>query len=135
MGLPRAPTIKAAVNEVCECIDVHMTEGGCGWLAAVIKIKKSKPEDPLNAIQAALAGHKSMKMVTIVDEDIDIGDPVRVEWAMMTRWQPDTDTIILSNQKGSSLDPSRDSDGLTSKIGYDATIPWGVNHDGFVSVQ
>ena len=25
-----------------------------------------------------------MKMVTIVDEDIDITDPVRVEWAMMT---------------------------------------------------
>ena len=31
-----------------------------------------------------------MKMVTVVDEDIDIGDPVRVEWAMVTRWQPDT---------------------------------------------
>ena len=40
-----------------------------------------------------------MKMVTIVDEDIDITDPVRVEWAMMTRWQPDSDSIILSNQK------------------------------------
>ena len=135
MGLPRAPTIKSAVNEVCECLDVHMTEGGCGWLAAVIKIRKSKPEDPLNAIEAALAGHRSMKMVTIVDEDIDIGDPVRVEWAMVTRWQPDTDTIILSNQKGSSLDPSRDSDGLTSKVGFDATLPWGVKHDGFMSVQ
>ena len=135
MGLPRAPTIKEAVNEVCECLDVHMTEGGCGWLAAVIKIKKSKPEDPFNAIQAALAGHRSMKMVTIVDEDIDIGDPVRVEWAMVTRWQPDKDTIILSNQKGSSLDPSRDADGLTSKVGFDATLPWGVDHDGFMSVQ
>ena len=52
-----------------------------------------------------LAGHRSMKMVTVVDEDIDIGDPVRVEWAMVTRWQPDTDTVILSNQKGSSLGP------------------------------
>ena len=54
---------------------------------------------------------------------------------MVTRWQPDTDTIILSNQKGSSLDPSRDSDGLTSKVGFDATLPWGVDHDGFMSVQ
>ena len=40
MGLPRAPTIKSAVSEVCECLDVHMTEGGCGWLAAVVKIRK-----------------------------------------------------------------------------------------------
>ena len=135
MGLPRAPTIKAAVSEVVECSDVHMTEGGCGWLGAVLKINKKHPDDGMRAIEAAFAGHKSMKIVTVVDEDIDITDPVRVEWAMMTRWQPDKDTLILSNQRGSSLDPSRYSDGKTSKIGYDATIDFGVERDGFMSVQ
>ena len=135
MGLPRAPTIKAAVNEVVNCVDVHMTEGGCGWLGAVLKIKKENAEDGMKAIEAAFAGHKSMKIVTVVDEDIDITDPVRVEWAMMTRWQPDKDTIILSNQRGSSLDPSRYDDGKTSKIGYDATIDFGVEREGFMSVQ
>ena len=135
MGLPRAPTIKAAVNEVVNCVDVHMTEGGCGWLGAVLKIKKENAEDGMKAIEAAFAGHKSMKIVTVVDEDIDITDPVRVEWAMMTRWQPDKDTIILSNQRGSSLDPSRYDDGKTSKIGYDATIDYGVEREGFMSVQ
>ena len=135
MGLPRAPTIKAAVNEVVNCVDVHMTEGGCGWLGAVLKIKKENAEDGMKAIEAAFAGHKSMKIVTVVDEDIDITDPVRVEWAMMTRWQPDKDTIILSNQRGSSLDPSRYDDGKTSKIGYDATIDFGFEREGFMSVQ
>ena len=135
MGLPRAPTIKAAVNEVVNCVDVHMTEGGCGWLGAVLKIKKENHDDGMKAIEAAFAGHKSMKIVTVVDEDIDITDPVRVEWAMMTRWQPDKDTIILSNQRGSSLDPSRYDDGKTSKIGYDATIDFGVDREGFMSVQ
>ena len=135
MGLPRAPTIKAAVNNVVECTDVHMTEGGCGWLGAVLKIKKKHADDGMKAIQAAFDGHKSMKMVTVVDQDIDITDPVRVEWAMMTRWQPDKDTLILSNQKGSSLDPSRYDDGNTSKIGYDATIDFGVDKEGFMSVQ
>ncbi|MBL6742885.1 MAG: UbiD family decarboxylase [Candidatus Poseidonia sp.] len=135
MGLPRAPTIKAAVNEVVNCIDVHMTEGGCGWLGAVLKIKKENHDDGMKAIEAAFAGHKSMKIVTVVDEDIDITDPVRVEWAMMTRWQPDKDTIILSNQRGSSLDPSRYEDGKTSKIGFDATIDFGVEREGFMSVQ
>ena len=72
---------------------------------------------------------------TVVDEDIDITDPVRVEWAMMTRWQPDSDSIILSNQKGSSLDPSRLENGKTAKIGIDATIPWGYDRSGFMSVQ
>ena len=135
MGLPRAPTIKAAVNEVVECLDVHMTEGGCGWLGAVLKIHKKNADDGMKAIKAAFDGHKSMKIVTVVDEDIDITDPVRVEWAMMTRWQPDKDTLILSDQRGSSLDPSRYENGRTSKIGYDATIEFGVNRDGFMSVQ
>lgn len=135
MGLPRAPTIKAAVNQVVDCVDVHMTEGGCGWLGAVLKIRKANADDGMKAIQAAFDGHKSMKIVTVVDEDIDITDPVRVEWAMMTRWQPDKDTLILSDQRGSSLDPSRYDDGRTSKIGYDATIDFGVDREGFMSVQ
>jgi 2,5-furandicarboxylate decarboxylase 1 len=135
MGLPRSPTIKSAVNEVVECLDVHMTEGGCGWLSAVVKIKKVNQDDAVKAINAALAGHRSMKMVTIVDEDIDITDPVRVEWAMVTRWQPDVDTIILSNQKGSSLDPSRNEDATTSKVGFDATISLDKNPDDFHSVM
>ncbi|RJU91250.1 MAG: UbiD family decarboxylase [Candidatus Poseidoniales archaeon] len=135
MGLPRAPTIKDAVNQVVDCTDVHMTEGGCGWLAAVLKINKQQPDDGIKAIHAAFEGHKSMKIVTVVDQDIDITDPVRVEWAMMTRWQPDKDTVILSNQRGSSLDPSRYSDGKTSKIGYDATIDADADPAGFMSVQ
>ena len=101
----------------------------------MLKIRKKNPDDGMKAIQAAFDGHKSMKIVTVVDEDIDITDPVRVEWAMMTRWQPDKDTMILSNQRGSSLDPSRYEDGRTSKIGYDATIDFGVDRNGFMSVQ
>ena len=135
MGLPRAPTIKSAVSKVTQCHDVHMTEGGCGWLSAVVSITPNSPEDGQKAIVAALEGHRSMKMVTIVNEDIDVSDPVRVEWAMMTRWQPDSDTIILSGQKGSSLDPSRGDDGTTAKIGYDATLNPGVDMGPFTSVQ
>ena len=84
MGLPRAPTIKAAVSQVTQCHDVHMTEGGCGWLSAVVSITPNAPDEGQKAILAALDGHRSMKMVTIVNQDIDVADPVRVEWAMMT---------------------------------------------------
>ena len=135
MGLPRAPTIKTAVSEVTVCHDVHMTEGGCGWLSAVVSITPSTADDGRMAIDAALAGHRSMKMVTIVNRDIDVSDPVRVEWAMMTRWQPDRDTVILSDQKGSSLDPSRNPDGTTSKIGYDATLSPDTDPSPYISVQ
>ena len=134
MGLPRAPTIKAAVNAVVPCTDVYMTDGGSGWLSAVVAIEPQKEGDGLAAIHAALGGHGSMKQVTVVDTDIDCSNPVRVEWALMTRWQPDKDTVILSKQKGSSLDPSRDVDGLTSKIGIDATLPPGIDRKPYESV-
>ena len=135
MGLPRAPTIKAAVSKVTTCHDVHMTEGGCGWLSAVVSITPGTSEDGRKSIMAALDGHRSMKSVTIVNRDIDVSDPVRVEWALMTRWQPDDDTVILSGQKGSSLDPSRGLDGLTSKIGYDATLSPETDPAPYTSVQ
>jgi len=134
MGMPRAPTIKAAVSNVVHCTDVYLTEGGCGWLSSVVQIQPQNDRDGIKAIHAALDGHRSMKQVVVVDEDIDIADPSRVEWALMTRWQPDTDTVILSGQKGSSLDPSRNEDGTTSKIGMDATLPVGVNRGPYESV-
>ncbi|MEC7707082.1 MAG: UbiD family decarboxylase [Candidatus Thermoplasmatota archaeon] len=134
MGLPRAPTIKAAVNEVVPCTDVYLTDGGSGWLSAVVSIQPQNVGDGIKAIHAALNGHRSMKQVTIVDTDIDCSNPVRVEWALMTRWQPDEDTVILSGQKGSSLDPSRGEDGLTSKIGIDATLPPGIDRSPYESV-
>jgi UbiD family decarboxylase len=101
----------------------------------VVSITPNTPDDGRKAIIAALEGHRSMKSVTIVNQDIDVGNSVRVEWAMMTRWQPDKDTIILTGQKGSSLDPSRNEDGTTSKIGYDATLPPGVDPRPYTSVQ
>ena len=134
MGLPRAPSIKQAVNKVVDCVDVYLTEGGCGWLSAVVSIRPRTDNDGKVAITAALEGHPSMKQVIIVDDDIDISDPVRVEWAMMTRWQPDNDTVIISAQRGSSLDPSRGEDGLTSKVGFDATIPIDADRSDFTTV-
>ncbi len=134
MGLPRAPTIKTAVSEVVTCTDVYLTDGGSGWLSSVVQIIPKEIGDGMKAIQAALDGHKSMKQVIVVDEDIDVTSSSRVEWALMTRWQPDKDTLILSNQKGSSLDPSRSLDGTTSKIGIDATIEPGVDRSPFESV-
>ena len=134
MGMPRAPTIKNAVSEVVKCTDVYLTEGGCGWLSSVVQIEPEGPEDGFKAINAALDGHRSMKQVIIVDKDVDVTDPNRVEWALMTRWQPDKDTVILSNQKGSSLDPSREHDGATSKIGMDATVDPSLDRGPFESV-
>lgn len=124
MGMPREPTIWNEVSKVAECKGVNITPGGCSWLHAVVAIKKKGEEDGKRAIEAAFAGHKSLKHVVIVDDDIDIYSPASVEWAIATRVQADKDVMILSGQKGSSLDPSADPNTYaTAKMGIDATRP------------
>ncbi len=139
MGMPKEPTIFNEVNKVCQCKDVYITPGGCSWLHAVVQIKKLSPDDGKKAIDAAFEGHKSLKHCVVVDEDINIYDPADVEWAIATRYQADKNTIMLSNQPGSSLDPSGDlSEGkkaTTAKGGIDATAPLITTGKGFVKEQ
>lgn len=124
MGMPREPTIFTEVNKVCECKRVNITPGGCSWLHSVVSIKKKSEEDGKKAIEAAFAGHKSLKHVVIVDDDIDVDNPMEVEWAIATRVQADKDIVMKTKQKGSSLDPSADPYTYeTTKMGIDATKP------------
>jgi len=132
MGMPREPTIFREVNKVCECKDVLITPGGCSWLHAAVSIKKKNPDDGKKAIEAAFKGHKSMKHVFVVDDDINIHNPDEIEWAMATRFQGDKDMVVMEKQKGSSLDPSSNLEtGETTKIGFDLTIPSDRNPNGF----
>ena len=60
----------------------------------------------------------------MVDKDIDIYNPLEVEWAMATRFQGDRDLVIRERAPGSSLDPSADSGThLTTRLGFDLTAP------------
>ncbi|HEX9262206.1 MAG TPA: UbiD family decarboxylase [Candidatus Bathyarchaeia archaeon] len=139
MGMPKEPTIFNEVNKACDCKDVYITPGGCSWLHAVVKIKKHNADDGKKAITAAFEGHKSLKHCVVVDEDIDIYDPHDVEWAIATRFQADKNSVVLSNQSGSSLDPSGDltegKKATTSKAGLDATAPLIATGKGFKKEQ
>jgi len=80
-----------------------------------------------------------MKHVVIVDEDVDIFDPLAVEWAIATRFQGHKDLVIKPDQPGSSLDPSgKHEEGkktLTTKVGVDATIPSDVDKKNYEIVK
>jgi anhydromevalonate phosphate decarboxylase len=127
MGMPREPTIFKKVNEVVKCLDVNINPGGCSWLHAIVQIDKQSDQDGKKAILAAFAGHRSCKHVFVVDKDIDIYNPLEVEWALATRFQGEADLVMLSKEPGSSLDPSseRTDEGiyLTTKLGFDLTKP------------
>jgi UbiD family decarboxylase len=139
MGMPKEPTIYAAVNQVCNCANVVITPGGASWLHAVVQIEKQGPEDGRAAIDAAFQGHGSLKHVTVVDTDVNPYDPAEVEWAIATRFQADRDLVVLADQPGSSLDPSGTHEpgkkARTAKMGLDATIPWGAGRAAFEKVQ
>ncbi|HEY6536011.1 MAG TPA: UbiD family decarboxylase [Candidatus Nitrosocosmicus sp.] len=124
MGLPIESKIFGYVkNTVASTKKVHLTDGGSNWLNAVIQIKKRLEGEPKNAILTAFAAHPSLKIAVVVDEDINPEDPVEVEYAISTRAQADKDILIITNAKGSSLDPSSDQINLlTTKLGIDATI-------------
>jgi len=125
MGVGQEAKIWDAVRRVTpEVGGVHLTAGGCGWLHAVISIRKHVEGDGKNAIMAAFSAHPSLKHVVVVDLDIDIYDLEQVEWALATRFQGDRDLMVIPHVRGSSLDPSGDPQtGLTTKVGFDATKP------------
>jgi len=118
MGMPREPTIFKKVNEVVRCVDVNVNPGGCSWLHAIVQIDKKSEEDGKKAIEAAFAGHSSCKHVYVVDQDIDIYNPLEVEWAMATRFQGDRDLVVRARAAGSSLDPSAEAGThMTTRLG------------------
>ena len=129
MGAPYEPKIFRAVAGVTEVKNVVLTKGGCGYLHAVIQIRKSTQGDAKNAIMAAFAAHTSLKHVVVVDEDIDPCNPLDVEYAIATRVSGDRDIMVITGVRGSSLDPCQLEDGTNVKVGLDATMVLGREAD------
>jgi UbiD family decarboxylase len=133
MGMPIEAKINMNLKQVLpQTKNVILTEGGCKWLHAVVQISKRRDSDPKKAIEAAFSAHRSLKNVIVVDDDIDPTNPVEVEYAMATRFQADSDLMIVPKVRGSSLDPSSDQKNLlTTKMGVDATKSFSKRAEGF----
>ena len=125
MGMPREPTMFRGVNAAgVKCLDVNVNPGGCSWLHGIVKIDKKSSEDGKKAIEGAFKGHKSCKHIFVVDKDIDIYNPLDVEWAIATRFQASEDFVMKEKEPGSSLDPSAEpGTKMTTKCGFDCTAP------------
>jgi 2,5-furandicarboxylate decarboxylase 1 len=134
-----APTRYAAIRQALRTAgvtvkDINVTLGGCAFWHAVISIKKQAGEAK-NAILAALSV-MDLKHVVIVDDDIDVFNPMDVEWAIATRVQGDRDILIVTNARGKPLDPSLSPTPpgvvpTTAKVGIDATIGEGIPRERY----
>lgn len=121
--IPRESTLLAHLKRSFpNVVDVHLPRGGTCRYSMVVKLDQKQEGEAKNVILGSFAGHNDIKHVVIVDTDVNIYDPVEVEWAVVTRTQADRDYVVISGALGSKLDPSTE-DGVTAKIGIDATKP------------
>jgi 2,5-furandicarboxylate decarboxylase 1 len=122
--LPNTVRIRQDARRIVpEVRDIYVTPGGTYRHHVVVSIKKRHEDEARNVILGLLATGIGIKQVTVVDEDIDIRNPVEVEWALSTRMQPDRDIIIVPRLACSTLDPSAPKPRTTAGWGIDATKP------------
>ncbi|MEM7117022.1 MAG: UbiD family decarboxylase [Chloroflexota bacterium] len=121
--LGEAAVYRLVSRQVRDVKAVYFSHGGCGFYHAIVQLKKSMEGTAKNAILATFAAFPSLKMVTAVDDDVDITNAEDVEWAMATRFRPETGIVQIPMARGHELNPSTDA-GLGMKIGFDATAPY-----------
>ncbi|MFT7459600.1 MAG: 2,5-furandicarboxylate decarboxylase 1 [Planctomycetota bacterium] len=100
---------------------VHLSDGSIPY-HLVVQIDKKSEDIPRNVIMAAFTAQAFVKMVTVVDTDVDIFSMADVEWAVATRCRFDQDLIVAPASVGHRLNPSTINDRWT-RLGIDATVP------------
>ena len=106
--------------------DAEMTAGGLHRFHAVVQVeKKTTQHDGLqrNAILAAFGALKDLDLVIVVDEDIDIRDPLDVEYALATRMEASRDLILVPGARGHEY-VRAGNNGIRTKLGIDASVPF-----------
>lgn len=138
-----APTRYTAIRSALKAAgvqptDINVTVGACTQWHAVISLRK-QPGEGKNALLAALSV-MDLKHVVVVDDDIDVHNPVDVEWAIATRVQADRDVFIIAGARAKPLDPSLPitPPGVVptgAKVGIDATIGEGIPRERYERIS
>ncbi len=122
-GLCRA--LRAVVPNVAA---VAVTEGGMGRFHAVVSIHRPRPGEGKRVALLAFGQVSILKMVTVVDSDIDVHDPRQVEWSIAARMRADEDVLVIPGVKADRCDPSSEN-GTLAKLALIATSRPGDAND------
>ncbi|MBI4968678.1 MAG: UbiD family decarboxylase [Rhodospirillales bacterium] len=121
--LGEANVLNLLRQQVPGVVDVYFSHGGCGFYHAVVSLAQKRPGLGKQAMMAAFAAFPPLKMVTVVDDDVDIRDPGDIEWAKTTRLDPLTGIVLIPKAFGHNLNPGFAS-GTGTKVGFDCTRPF-----------
>jgi 2,5-furandicarboxylate decarboxylase 1 len=103
---------------------ISYPQSGTCRLHCYISMKPSAEGQAKNVAFTALGEDLALKLVVVVDDDVDVYREQEVLWAIATRMQADRDLSVIPNAMGAILDPST-RDGTTAKVIIDATRPIG----------
>jgi 2,5-furandicarboxylate decarboxylase 1 len=124
LALPReADLIQHLSRTIPGLRAVNVPLSGCGLLHAYISMKRTAEGQGKQAILTALGLDHCLKLVVVVDEDVNVFNEAEVLWALSTRFQADQDLVMVPGTMGVILDPSASDNGLTARMGMDATKP------------
>src|SRR5213592_4574846 len=126
LALVREAEIWNALQRVIPNVTgVHVPLSGTSSFSAYVSITQGRPGEAKHVIPIVLGVDHYLKLVIVVDDDIDVLDESDVMWAVATRMQADRDLVTIAGSLGAMLDPSADERGVTAKLGIDATRPFG----------
>lgn len=106
-------------KEIPEVKALSMPKNGCHFHAYVSM--KPKAEGQARQVMMLLFGLDIyLKLIVVVDEDIDVYNEEEVMWAVATRMQADQQVFVIPKVICNRLDPSS-KEGMSAKMGIDAT--------------
>jgi 3-polyprenyl-4-hydroxybenzoate decarboxylase len=88
--------------------DVYITQSSGSWGHIIVSMRPVFPGHAKNIgeLCSALLHATAGKIVTVVNDDIDVRDPFMVDWAVTFRCDPARDVTLLPNCTAPELDPS-----------------------------
>ncbi len=97
-GIPKEGTAFQSVKDKFPGVEaVHLPPSSCGRFSCVISMAKERESDPRRAAMTMFPEIEHLKMVTVVDADIDIYNEREVQWAVVTRTHWDNDIEVIRN--------------------------------------
>ena len=123
LDMPKGPQTAAEFHRYKQLIPnltgFYTPKGTIG--VAFVRINKRFPGEGMAAGQYVSANPGQNKIVIVVDDDVDIFNPVKVLHAIGARWQPGSATLVVPQTQMFVPDPSKPQTFLSSKIIIDAT--------------
>ncbi|MDK1493621.1 UbiD family decarboxylase [Sinorhizobium sp. 7-81] len=129
MNVLFVPLVKKQYPEI---VDLWLPPEACSYRAMVVAIDKRYPGQAkrlMMGLWSMLPQFSYVKLIIVVDPDINVRSWPEVVWALSTRFDASRDVTIVADTPIDYLDFASPRSGLGGKLGLDATTKIGAETD------